>query len=152
MKELKNGDKAPDFTLIGDDGKKFSLNDFRGKKLILYFYPKDNTSGCTAQACSFRDNIKMFQKKNAFIIGISKDNIESHKKFRTKYNLPFNLLSDSDGYVIEKFGVWKEKTLYGKKYFGIERTTFIIDENGIIKDIFRKVNVKNHIEEVLSRI
>ncbi len=144
---LKEGDKAPDFTLIADTGEKISLKNFRGKKIILYFYPKDNTSGCTAEACDFRDNIKVFEKKNAVIIGISKDSIESHKKFKSKYKLPFLLLSDENIEVLKKYNVWKEKSLYGKKYMGIERTTFIINEEGIIEKIFSKVKVKGHIEE-----
>ncbi len=149
---LKEGDKAPDFTLIADTGEKISLKNFRGKKIILYFYPKDNTSGCTAEACDFRDNIKVFEKKNAVIIGISKDSIESHKKFKSKYKLPFLLLSDENIEVLKKYNVWKEKSLYGKKYMGIERTTFIINEEGIIEKIFSKVKVKGHIEEILNNI
>jgi peroxiredoxin Q/BCP len=144
--------KAPDFTLTADDGKKYSLKDFRGKKVILYFYPKDNTSGCTKEACSFRDNIKLFQKKNAVIIGISKDSVESHKKFKSKFNLPFPLLSDEALDAIKKYDVWKEKSMYGKKYYGIERSTFIIDEQGIVREIFRKVKVDGHIEEILDKI
>lgn len=144
--------KAPDFTLTADDGKKYSLNDFRGKKVILYFYPKDNTSGCTKEACNFRDNIKLFQKKNAVIIGISKDSIESHKKFKSKFNLPFHLLSDEALDAIKKYDVWKEKSMYGKKYYGVERSTFIIDEKGIVREIFRKVKVDGHIEEILDKL
>lgn len=149
---LKEADKAPDFNLIADTGEKISLKNFRGKKIILYFYPKDNTSGCTAEACDFRDNIKVFKKKNAVIIGISKDSIESHKKFKSKYKLPFLLLSDENLEVLKKYNVWKEKSLYGKKYMGIERTTFIINEEGIIEKIFSKVKVKGHIEEILKNL
>lgn len=147
---LKKNDKAPDFRLNADDGKIYSLKDFRGKKLILYFYPKDMTSGCTAEACDFRDSMKVFQKKNAVIIGVSKDSVESHKKFRTKYGLPFTLLSDESTKMLEAYGVWKEKSMYGRKYMGIERTTFIIDEKGYISEIFNKVKVNGHIEEILK--
>lgn len=147
---LKKNDKAPDFRLNDDDGKTYSLKDFRGKKLILYFYPKDMTSGCTAEACDFRDSIKVFQKKNAVIIGVSKDSVESHRKFRTKYELPFTLLSDESTKMLEAYGVWKEKSMYGRKYMGIERTTFIIDEKGYISEIFNKVKVNGHIEEILK--
>ena len=149
---LKIGMKAPDFKLKNGNGKEFSLKDFEGKIIILYFYPKDNTPGCTAEACDFRDHIKLFEKKNSVIIGISKDGIQSHQKFKEKFNLPFNLLADESLEVIKKYGVWKEKSLYGKKYMGIERTTFIIDEKGLIKDIFYKVKVNGHIEEVFNKI
>ena len=148
---LKTGDKAPEFDLVGDDGKKYSLKDFIGKKVVLYFYPKDDTSGCTAEACSFRDNIKNFEKKNAIIIGVSKDNTASHIKFKNKFELPFRLLSDESTKMLEKYEAWKEKSMYGRKYMGIERTTFIIDEKGYITEIFRKVKVDGHIEEVLSK-
>ncbi|MCX6164253.1 MAG: thioredoxin-dependent thiol peroxidase [Ignavibacteriae bacterium] len=149
---LKINDKAPDFKLTADDGKIYSLKDFKGKKVILYFYPKDMTSGCTAEACDFRDNIKLFQKKNSVVIGISKDNVDSHKKFKSKYLLPFILLSDENMEMLKAYGVWKEKSMYGKKYMGIERTTFIIDEKGIIKEIFSKVKVTGHIKEILNKI
>ena len=149
---LKQGDKAPEFKLTADDGKNYSLKDFKGKKLILYFYPKDMTSGCTAEACDFRDNIKMFAKKNASIIGVSKDSVESHNKFKSKYELPFTLLSDENMEMLKAYEVWKEKSMYGRKYMGIERTTYIIDEKGIIKEIFNKVKVNGHIEEILNKI
>ena len=146
------GKKAPDFKLKNENGKEISLNNFRGKKVVLYFYPKDNTSGCTVEACDFRDNVKIFEKRNSVILGVSKDSIQSHVKFKEKYDLPFNLLSDETLDVIKKYGVWKEKSMYGKKYFGIERTTFIIDENGFIEKIFEKVKVQGHAEEVLINI
>jgi peroxiredoxin Q/BCP len=149
---LRIGMKAPDFKLKNENGIEISLNDFDGKIIILYFYPKDNTSGCTAEACDFRNHIKMFEKKNSVIIGISKDSVQSHLKFKEKFDLPFNLLADESLEVIKKYGVWKEKSLYGKKYMGIERTTFIIDEKGLIKDIFYKVKVNGHIEEVFNKI
>lgn len=147
---LEVGKKAPSFSLPDTNGKKVSLKDFLGKRVILYFYPKDMTSGCTKEACDFRDNFPNFNKLNIQIIGISPDSIESHKKFAEKYNLPFILLSDEKKDVIQKYGVWKEKSLYGKKYMGVERTTFIIDENGKIMHIFPKVKVNGHVEEILK--
>lgn len=149
---LKIGDKAPDFSLISDEGQKVSLKDLKGKKVILYFYPKDDTSGCTKEACSFRDNIKIIEKKNAVVIGVSKDDTKSHQKFKKKYNLPFTLLSDESLDMLKKYDVWKEKSMYGRKYMGIERTTYIIDERGKIMDIFNKVKVEGHTEEVLEKI
>lgn len=150
--ELKVGQKAPDFTLPSDTGEKISLKDFRGKKVVLYFYPKDDTPGCTKEACSFRDNINQILERQAVVIGVSADSIESHKKFKEKYNLNFPLLSDEKHRVLEKYGVWKERSLYGKKFMGTERTTFIIDENGRIAHIFRKVKVDEHTEEVLRKL
>lgn len=149
---LKPGDKAPEFSLISDEGKKVSLKELKGKKVILYFYPKDDTSGCTAEACSFRDNIKLIEKKNTVVIGVSKDNTVSHQKFKKKYNLPFTLLSDENLDMLKDYDVWKEKSMYGKKYMGIERTTFILDEKGKIQDIFNKVKVQGHTEELLKKI
>lgn len=149
---LKKGDKAPDFKLSADDGKTYSMKDFKGKNVILYFYPKDMTSGCTAEACDFRDKIKLIQKKNSIVIGINKDNIESHKKFKSKYELPFILLSDESAKILKSYGVWNEKSMYGRKYMGIERTTFIIDEKGIIKEVFNKVKVNGHVEEILNNL
>jgi peroxiredoxin Q/BCP len=149
---LEAGDKAPAFTLISDEGKKVSLKDLKGKKVILYFYPKDDTSGCTAEACGFRDNIKVINKKNTVVIGVSKDNTKSHQKFKTKYDLPFTLLSDENFEMLNDYGVWKEKSMYGRKYMGIERTTFIIDEKGKIQEVFDKVKVPGHVEEVISKL
>ncbi len=149
---LEVGKKAPDFTLLDQDGKKVSLKDFKGKKIVLYFYPKDNTSGCTKEACNFRDDFPKFKKTDAVIIGISPDSVSSHKKFVEKYNLPFTLLADEEKNVVEKFGVWKEKSMYGKKYMGVERTTFIIDEEGKIKKIFNKVKVDGHNAEVMEAL
>lgn len=148
----EEGKKAPVFTLKNQDGKSVSLKDFNGKKVVLYFYPKDDTSGCTKEACSFRDGFPEFNNLNAVILGISPDSVESHKKFAEKYNLPFTLLSDEPREVIEKYEVWKEKNNYGKKYMGVERTTFLIDENGIISKIFPKVKVDGHDQELLEAL
>ncbi len=145
---VKVGDKAPDFMLPETNGGKISLKDFLGKKVVLYFYPKDNTSGCTKEACGFRDVYPEFFQKNTVIIGISKDSCESHLKFAQKHQLPFLLLCDVEHKVMEEYGVWVEKSMYGKKYMGTERATFIIDEEGKIQKIFRKVKVAKHIEEV----
>ena len=142
------GKKAPAFNLPNAEGKKVSLKDFLGKKVVLYFYTKDMTSGCTAEACDFRDSFPDFGKLKTVIIGVSADKPEMHKKFVLKYDLPFELLSDENKEVLEKYGVWKEKSMYGKKYMGIERTTFIIDEKGTIRKVFPKVKVAGHIDEV----
>jgi thioredoxin-dependent peroxiredoxin len=144
------GDKAPEFTLPTGSGEKFSLKDLKGKKVVLYFYPKDDTSGCTKEACSFRDNIKVIQKKGAVVIGASIDSVQSHQKFASKYDLPFTLVSDEEKELVKKYGVWKEKSMYGRKYMGIERTTFVIDEKGVITHIFQKVKVDGHTEEILA--
>lgn len=149
---LEIGKKAPDFTLPDQDGKKVSLKDFKGKKIILYFYPKDNTSGCTKEACSFRDDFPKFKKTDAVILGVSPDSVSSHKKFAEKFNLPFTLLSDEEKKVLEQYNVWKEKSMYGKKYMGVERTTYIIDETGKIKKIFNKVKVDGHNLEVMQAL
>jgi len=152
MADLKEGQKAPDFTLPGDGGKEISLSAYKGKKVLLYFYPKDDTSGCTAQACGFNDNIKSFEKLGVAIIGVSKDGVESHNKFKAKYGLSFPLASDKDGDVCERYGVWVEKSMYGKKYMGIERTSVLIDEAGKIAKIWTKVKVPGHVEEVSSAL
>ncbi|MFA7361472.1 MAG: thioredoxin-dependent thiol peroxidase [Candidatus Kapaibacterium sp.] len=149
---LKIGDKAPDFTLLSDSGRKFSLKSLKGHKIILYFYPKDDTSGCTKEACDFRDSIKTFENKETVILGISKDSIESHKNFKSKFNLPFFLLSDEEGQMVNDYGVWKEKNMYGKKYMGIERTTFLIDERGKIKEIWNNVKVPGHVQNIISKL
>ena len=150
-KEIKEGNKAPDFTALDQDGKKVKLSSFKGKKNIaLYFYPKDMTPGCTTQACDFRDQQKNF--KSTVILGVSIDSQERHQKFIEKHDLPFTLLADVDKKVVQKYGVWQEKKLYGKTFMGIVRSTFIIDKNGTVRKIFVKVKVKNHIEEVLSAI
>ncbi|MBI4535143.1 MAG: thioredoxin-dependent thiol peroxidase [Ignavibacteriae bacterium] len=150
MAEIKVGTKAPHFTLPTGDGKELSLEDLKGKKVVLYFYPKDDTSGCTKEACSFRDNLSAIKKKGAVVIGVSADSAASHQKFAAKYDLTFPLVSDEDRQLVKKYGVWKEKSMYGKKYMGIERTTFIIDSNGTIIHIFPKVKVEGHTEEILK--
>ena len=147
---LKEGQKAPNFKLADQNGQIISLNSFKGKNVVLYFYPKDNTSGCTKEACNFRDEFPMFSKIDAVILGVSPDSVVSHKKFAAKYNLPFSLLSDEKKEVLEKYGVWQEKSMYGKKYMGVVRTTFIIDQNGKIKKIFPKVSVDEHNQEILE--
>lgn len=149
---LKAGDKAPEFKLAADNGETVSLKDYKGKKVILYFYPKDMTSGCTAEACDFRDNIKKFEKKNTVVIGVSADDTKSHVKFKEKYDLPFMLLSDESKKMLEDYGVWQEKSMYGRKYMGIARTTFVIDEKGKIEKVYEKVKVPGHIEALLNDI
>lgn len=149
---LDVGTKAPEFTLKNQDGEDVSLKDFLGKKVILYFYPKDNTSGCTKQACSFAQLYPQFNKKDAVVLGISKDSVASHKKFAEKFNLPFPLLSDTELNVIQAYDVWKEKTLYGKKYMGIERSTYLINEEGTIEKTFSKVKPALNPEQMLEEI
>ena len=149
---LKEGDKAPGFTLKTDTDETARLTDFKGKKIILYFYPKDMTSGCTAEACDFRDNIKKFEKRNTVVLGVSADSVESHQKFRDKYNLPFTLLSDESKKMLRDYGVWKEKSMYGRKYMGIVRTTFVIHDKGFIEKIYEKVNVHKHVNELLASV
>lgn len=149
---LKVNDAAPDFSLPSSDGKDLSLKDFRGKKVVLYFYPKDDTPGCTKEACSFTENLARVKRKGAVVLGISADSPQAHRKFIEKYDLSFPLLSDESRKVIEAYGVWKEKAFMGRKYMGIERTTFIIDEKGKISHIFPKVKVEGHTEEVLKSL
>ena len=145
---VKEGNKAPDFSGKNQEGKLVKLSSFKGKKnVILYFYPKDMTPGCTTEACDFRDQYKQF--KNTTILGVSIDSPERHQKFIAKYNLPFDLIADENKKIVEKYGVWQEKKLYGKTFMGIIRSTFIIDKNGVIYKIFTKVKVKEHVEEVL---
>lgn len=145
---LNVGDKAPEIVLPSSVNYLFKLSDLKGKKVVLYFYPKDNTSGCTKQACDFRDNYVQFKDNNIIVIGISKDSVDSHNKFIKKFELPFILLSDPECKVLQEYGVWKEKKMYGKSYMGIERTTFLINEKGIIEKIYPKVKVPGHIEEI----
>jgi peroxiredoxin Q/BCP len=149
---LKEGDKAIDFTLSDDKGEQIKLSDFKGKKVVLYFYPKDNTPGCSKEACSFRDVYDDILKAGAVVIGISADNKNSHEKFRSKFNLPFYLLSDPEHKVVHLYNAWGEKKLYGKIFMGIIRSTFIIDENLNILKVFPKVNPEGHGQEVLEAI
>lgn len=141
---IVEGEEAPNFTLKADTGREVSLSDYRGKKVVLYFYPKDGTPGCTNEAKAFRDNIAEFEKENTVILGVSKDSVESHQKFKQKHNLPFTLLSDPEGKVLDLYDVWKKKSMYGRTFMGTERTTFLIDEQGIVKKVFQKVKVKGH--------
>jgi len=147
---LNVGDPAPDFALPADGGGTVALRDLRGRKVVLYFYPKDDTSGCTAEACAFRDASPHFAEAGAVVIGISKDGVASHDRFKAKHGLPFALLSDGDGAVCEAYGVWVEKSMYGRKYMGIERVTFLIDEDGVIRRTWRKVKVPGHVDAVLK--
>jgi peroxiredoxin Q/BCP len=147
---VKPGDKAPDFTLATDGDGKVTLSKLKGKKVILYFYPKDDTSGCTAEACGFRDNLPKFGRTDATVIGISRDSVASHDRFKKKYDLPFMLASDEEGKVCEAYGTWVEKSMYGRKYMGIERATFLIDPKGAVRNVWRKVKVPGHVDEVLA--
>lgn len=149
---LTIGDQAPDFTLLSDTNHSVSLKSLRGKKVILYFYPKDNTPGCTREACDFRDSITHFADQNTEVIGISKDNPARHQKFKEKYALPFTLLSDENGDVCQAYGVINKKSMFGNTFLGITRSTFLIDERGIIQDIWRKVKVTGHAQHVLDTL
>lgn len=149
---LQEGDKAPVFKGKDQHGKIVSLSDLKGKKVILYFYPKDNTPGCTAQACNLRDNYDELLKRGYEIIGVSVDDEKSHQKFITKYDLPFTLIADTDHRIVEQYGLWVEKNMYGRKYMGTARYTFIINEKGIIEKIFAKVDTKRHSEQILDAI
>jgi peroxiredoxin Q/BCP len=144
------GDKAPDFTLPTDGAGNVTLSKLGGKKVVLYFYPKDDTSGCTAEACGFRDSFPDYGGTGAVVIGISKDSVASHDKFKKKHGLPFILASDTGGDVCEKYGVWVEKSMYGRKYMGIERATFLIDGKGVVRGVWHKVRVPGHAAEVLK--
>lgn len=152
MAELKIGDLAPNFTLPKDGGGEISLEALRGKTVVLYFYPKDDTSGCTNQAIQFSEKIDEFEDKNAIIIGVSKDNIKSHDKFKAKYDLKIDLLSDEELNVANYYGTWIEKSMYGRKYMGMDRSTFLIDADGKIKKIWRKVKIPGHIDDVIKSI
>jgi len=152
MSTIAIGKKAPAFSLFAHDGKKYSLKDFKGKNVILYFYPKDDTSGCTKEACSFRDNLSAIKKKGAVVLGVSPDSATSHEKFSSKYDLNFPLLSDESKAMMQLYGVWQEKSMYGRKYMGVVRTTFIIDAEGMISHIFPKVKVEGHTEEILKAL
>ena len=147
---LSVGDPAPDFTTTDQHGQPLQLTHFRGKKVVLYFYPKDDTPGCTAQACSLRDNYADLKKAGYDVLGVSVDDEKSHQKFTKKYDLPFALAADTDKSMVEAYGVWQEKSMYGKTYMGTVRTTFLIDENGIITDTIEKIDTKNHAQQVLK--
>jgi peroxiredoxin Q/BCP len=147
---LKEGDKAPDFNSKDQNGNAVKLSDFKGQRVVLFFYPKDDTPGWTKEACSFRDANDEFEKKNIKLLGVSVDDEKAHQKFRSKYGLQFDLVSDTEKQVVEAYGVWAEKSMYGKKYMGINRTTFLIDKSGKIAKIFDKVNVEEHADEVLE--
>lgn len=149
---LNPGDLAPDFTLAQSDGSPVALSDLRGKKVVIYFYPKDDTPGCTTEAIDFSQQKAAFDASNAIVLGVSKDSVKRHENFAKKHDLAVTLLSDEAGAVIEKYGVWIEKSLYGRKYMGIERATFLIDAKGVIRQIWHKVKVKGHAEEVLAAV
>ncbi|NQV75269.1 MAG: thioredoxin-dependent thiol peroxidase [Bacteroidetes bacterium] len=150
MNELSEGQKAPEFTANDQNGKSVSLSNFAGKSIILYFYPKDDTPGCTAEACSFRDNYESLLAEGFEVLGVSTDDEKSHLKFIGKYNLPFSLIADAEKKIVEAYGVWVEKNMYGKKYMGVSRKTFIIDKNGMIRKIIDKVDTKNSSAQVLE--
>lgn len=147
---LQPGKKAPVFTLPDQDGTSHALKDYLGKWVLVYFYPKDDTAGCTKEACMLRDNFPSFKNSKAVVLGVSADSVKSHKKFADKYELPFTLLADEDKSVVEKYGVWQEKSMYGRKYMGIARTSFLIDPQGVIKKIYEAVKPEVHAEEVLN--
>lgn len=152
MSKLKKGDLAPDFSGLNQNGEQVSLNGFRGKKLILYFYPKDNTPGCTAESCNLSDNYLMWLSKGYEVVGVSPDKVASHKKFAEKFQFGFNLIADPETEILNAYGVWGEKSMYGKKYMGVFRTTMVINEEGIIDEIFDKVDTKNHTEQIIKAL
>ena len=152
MADMDVGDKAPDFSLPGDGGGTVSLKALKGKPVVLYFYPKDDTPGCTKEACDFRDGFPAFKKLKAEIIGVSKDSVARHDKFKKKYELPFTLAADEEGKVLDSYGVWKKKSLYGRTFLGIERTTFLIDGKGVIRNVWRKVKVNGHADQVMAAL
>jgi peroxiredoxin Q/BCP len=147
---LKAGDKAPDFNVNDQDGNSVSLKDYAGKKVVLYFYPKDNTPGCTAESCNLRDNYQALQSAGYEVLGVSTDSEKSHQKFIEKQSLPFKLLADTEKQIHEKYGTWVEKSMYGRKYMGTARTTFLIEENGTIEEIIEKVKTKDHTAQILK--
>lgn len=146
------GEPAPDFELSADDGSTVKLSDLRGQKVVLYFYPKDDTPGCTKQACELRDRTKEIETRGAVVLGVSPDSVASHQKFKNKFSLPFRLLADTDHQVAERYGVWKEKSMYGRKYWGVERSSFIIDEDGVLSKVLPKVQPAEHVDRVLKLI
>lgn len=151
-KELSIGDRAPELGIPDQDGKQVTLKDLKGKQVVLYFYPKDDTPGCTQESCEFRDSLAKIKKAGAVVLGVSLDSQASHQKFIKKFTLPFPLLSDGEKTVAQAYGVYKEKSTYGEKYWGIERSTFVIDQDGTLKRIFRKVKVDGHVDEVLAAL
>lgn len=152
MSELTAGTAAPAFEAATDTGETVKLSDYLGKRVVLYFYPKDDTSGCTTQACGFRDNYPVIEEKNAVVLGVSPDGVQSHQKFKTKYDLPFTLLVDEDHAIAEAYGVWAEKSMYGKKYMGVVRSHFIIDEKGMIADAQYKISPTDSVEQALKAL
>lgn len=150
MTQLKKGDIAPVFTGLNQNGEEISLSDYKGKKVILYFYPKDNTPGCTAESCNLNDNYQMWLDKGFDVIGISPDSVASHKKFVDKFDFGFNLIADTEKEILESYGVWALKKMYGREYMGVVRTTFVIDEEGKIEEVFGKVKTKDHTNQILS--
>lgn len=152
MAKLKAGDKAPDFEGLNQDGGKVSLKDFSGKKLILYFYPKDNTPGCTAESCNLNDNYNGWLEKGFEVLGVSPDSMKSHQKFREKFGLKFDLIADPEKEILQAYGAWGEKNMYGKKYMGVLRTTFVVDENGVIQEVFEKVKTKDHTNQIIKSL
>ena len=152
MSKLVAGDKAPNFTGINQDGEKLGLDDYKGKKLILYFYPKDNTPGCTAESCNLNENYELWISKGYEVVGVSPDDEKSHRNFISKFGLKFNLIADTNHEILEAFGAWGEKSMYGKKYMGVLRTTFVIDENGIITAVFDKVDTQNHTTQITQTL
>jgi peroxiredoxin Q/BCP len=149
---VAEGKKAPDFIAPTDGAGKLKLSELRGKSVVLYFYPKDDTPGCTTEACGFRDAAPDFKKLKATVIGVSKDSVTRHDKFKAKYKLPFTLVSDEDGKICEKYGTWIEKSLYGRKYMGIDRATFLIDKEGVVRKVWHKVKVAGHVDEVQAAL
>lgn len=152
MTPLKEGDKAPDFSGVNEKGETVSLSDFKGQKLILYFYPKDNTPGCTAEACNLRDHHQVLKEKGYAILGVSPDSERKHQNFIGKYDLPFSLIADTDKEILQAYGVWGPKQMYGRTYDGVYRTTFVIDEEGTIEKVFKKVKTKAHAEQILESV
>jgi peroxiredoxin Q/BCP len=149
---IQKGEKAPDFKGMNQNGQEISLSQFKGKKVVLYFYPKDNTPGCTAEACNLNDNYQYWLSKGYEVIGVSPDSVDSHKKFEAKFNLSFNLIADTEKEILQAYGAWGEKKNYGKTYMGVLRTTFIIDENGVVENVFAKVDTKNHTEQIQKEL
>ncbi len=152
MSKLKVGDKAPFFEGVNQNGEKISLNNFKGKKLILYFYPKDNTPGCTAESCNLSENYEFWLTKGFDVLGVSPDSEQSHQKFIDKYGLKFDLIADTEKEILQSYNAWGEKSMYGKKYMGVLRTTFVIDENGIISEIYEKVKTKDHTNQIIESL